>query len=138
MTRILILILALNAFITPVSIASACSLGMSNAGEPMSSMPVQMAIPASMSQSNTIDSDSGSDVSSAQIHCDNCVSKNTGDMSNMNCDLDCSVSCAVTSVVAMTSASLAVLPAVHAVKPVAGNFNIYTRSISPELHPPLV
>ncbi len=127
MTRFLILIMALNALFTPVSIASACA---PNMGVPMSSSTMLDLIsePDSMNQSG---------VSSVQIHCDNCSNMGMDDMSNMNCDAGCGISC-LTSPVAMIS-SPALMPAnVDFIKPVFGTIHFYTRTISPELRPPLV
>jgi len=125
MIRLLILLMALNALFTPVNIASACAPDNARSSQSEQSSYVDMSVDHQMSADQAV------------MHCENCNAMSPEDMANMTCDSACGVSCLV-SPVAMTSATFVISVAYRFPQPVSGFINYYTRSISPELRPPLV
>lgn len=126
MIRILIILMALNTIFAPVSFASACASDMSKLhSEEFRSTTLQ----------STTEVFSNASVAS-QAHCDHCDNMSDS-MQAMDCDTECSVSCLSISV-ALTNSLSAILSQADFSKPLSGYINFYTRSISPELHPPLV
>lgn len=126
MIRILILLMALNTIFTPVNFASACA--------------------SDMSKSHLVERQDGNQTSSASLnedasvishaHCDHC-DDDGNNMKAMDCDTECSITCLAVSV-ALTVSTTTELVQSKFSKPVSGYINFYTRSLSPELHPPLV
>jgi len=134
MIRILVLLMALNALFTPVSFAAACASNMGQSSVLSSNL-------TSSTHSVTVEQNSIQQHAQMQNHCDNCTTMNHAGMSDMlmmDCDTDCSVSCAVASPVAITATSLSFANVFNFTKPVSGTLSFYTRTISPELQPPLV
>lgn len=128
MIRFLILLMVLNTLFTPVSLASVCA---PDRGQNSSMLDHQWE-----DKINDVVNHDNIDIQ-AQTHCDNCTNMSMDDKANMNCDAGCGVSC-LTSPVAMTSNPI-LIPSSHGfIKPVSSKINFYTRSLSPELQPPLV
>jgi hypothetical protein len=127
MTRILILLFALNAIFPSMGIASVCA---------SNTMPeISVTDSAIPSPAHIFKHDQGDSHPSA-MHCaDADMSCNNQDM--QDCDSGCCVSCLVISA-ALTSSSAENLTLLHSVKPVSNYSVFHTRSISPELRPPLV
>jgi len=136
MIRILILLITLNAIFPVAGIASVC------ASDRSSTVSMKMHSVANASVTQTQESPQGNlqetIALSDQSHCnDPQMSCNDQTMNSMNCDSGCCVSCLGVSA-AMTTASTVLLSPTVSIKPVSGYINFYTRSISPELQPPLV
>lgn len=128
MIRILILLIALNTAFPLAGFASVCASNMS-----MVSSDINVS-----SLSDHQDSQQENMVTTSQMHChDPSMSCNDQDMDAMNCDSGCCVSCYSTSMTMLTAFPILQLSSVSN-KPASGYINFYTRSISPELQPPLV
>ncbi len=131
MIRILIFLMALNTIFTPVSLASVCAPDRGQNSSLLEHQPVdKLNDVVDVANDNIIHMQ-------AQIHCENCTTMSMDDMASMNCDAGCGVSC-LTSPLAMTSNPILIPSSYGFSKPVSATFNFYTRSLSPELQPPLV
>jgi hypothetical protein len=134
MIRILIFLMAFNTILTPVSLASVCAPDRGQNAlllEQLEHQPVDKL-------NDVVDVGNDNNIHmQAQIHCDNCTTMGMDDMANMNCDAGCGVSC-LASPLAMTSNPILIPSGYGFSKPVSAGFNFYTRSLSPELQPPLV
>lgn len=129
MIRILILLMALNSIFTPLSIASVCASD--------STLLSVNQTPAQQVQAETLQVD-GVMQHMSQIHCDHCkMNDMNGSMQSMDCGSDCSLSCLSITLALTPSSSLTLLHTGFP-RPDSGAFAFYTRSISPELQPPLV
>jgi len=134
MIRILILLMALNTIFAPVSFASVCASDMSKShNEEFRSASQQSTLSVSSSTQHFLNDNA---MVMSQVHCDHCNNMSDS-MQAMDCDTECSISCLSISV-ALPSALSAVFSQPDFSKPVSGYVNFYTRSISPELQPPLV
>jgi S-formylglutathione hydrolase FrmB len=76
-------------------------------------------------------------IASSQMHCNNPNMMNMDSMQAMDCDSGCCANCVSVSVALTTPVSVLFLPTLS-IQPVSGTMSFYTRSISPELQPPLV
>jgi len=135
MIRILILLMALNSIFTPLSMASVCASDLSDSS--LLTVNQTNQPPAQQVQTETLQVD-GVMQHMSQTHCDHCnVDDMNGSMQSIDCASDCSLSCLSITLALTPSPSLA-LSQTGFPKPVSGAFAFYTRSISPELQPPLV
>lgn len=135
MIRILILLMALNTIFAPVSFASVCASDMSKShNEEFRSATLQSSINVSSPTQHFLN-DNAMDMS--QAHCDHCDNM-SGSMQATDCGAECSISCLSISVALPGAIISAVFSQPDFSKPVSGYINFYTRSISPELQPPLV
>lgn len=138
MIRILILLITLNAIFPVAGFASMCASNMSNAS--MSEMKNTSDNLNHQVTHDTLQSQHETAITSSQMHCDDpsmaCYESDM-DMTAMDCDSGCCVSCVGASA-ALTTPTIQLLSPTVSTKPVSGYINYYTRSISPELQPPLV
>lgn len=127
MIRILILLITLNAIFPVAGSASVCASNMSEASAAIDG------------EHDSLHSQHESASTSSQSHCNHPdMSCNDHDMASaMHCDSGCCVSCLGVSATLPTSLPDLLSP-ITSIKPVSGYINFYTRSISPELQPPLV
>ena len=118
MIRILILLLAFNTIFAPVNIASAC-------------MPDKSSLITAPTTADTLLSQT-----MPEILCDHC--DDMASMSMADCDSQCNMACT-------PAASFALLPSlvlqqaqITQIPHIDFTINFFTRSLSPELQPPLV
>lgn len=121
MIRLLILLMTLNALFSGVGFACVGASDLSKA----QSSTVQVLTSETQSSSIT------------QQHCTNSTAMDAMQMQVMDCDSTCCISCLGMSAVPISL--LVDLPSVVLSLQVhSGTIHFYTRSISPELQPPLV
>ncbi len=150
--RILILLMVLNAILPSAVFASACASNLSKANiNPTystqnsvhdSKQNITQNDTHTSSQNTTVSMTSDRhchhpDMSPCDMPCCNGSSDGTDSAHSMNCDSNCCDSGLVTTAV-LPSLPLLIYSHPISLKPVSGNTNLYTQSISPELRPPLV
>ncbi len=144
MIRLLIVLITLNAIFPIAGIASVCASNTSKVSTISSS-----SMTASTTSTDKADHDAmqagtapeNTASSTMKMHCNDpdmaCYdSDKDGFMQSMDCDSSCCNNClGVTAAITMTPSQT--LPYTPSIKPVSTYLTFYTRSISPELQPPL-
>ncbi len=122
MTRLLILILALNALLPSMGFSAMLSSGADQTMTMSQTVPHNMIMPSSSIMTDCADS----------MESKECADK----MQNMLCEIKCAIACVQVPIL-FSLPSLSLLSP-YSSEPIIAFAYFYTRSISPELHPPLV
>ena len=123
MIRLLILLITLNALSPSTGLACLCA----------SEMKAEWV--SNMQYTNNTRENSIATVS--PTHCNNPSMMNAMQEQTMNCDAECCADCLSISPVLFTSFSTLSLAAIST-QPILAYINFHSRSLTPELQPPLV
>lgn len=139
MTRLLILLFTLNTIFPATGYAAVCTCH--------SPALLATSTPAHITQQNKHSQVEPETASHASMPCchhpskachDSTTDSASDSMHKKHCTSGCCANCLGTSVTIVASTLTSILPYIASVAPVSGYSTFNSRTISPELHPPLV